>query len=82
MSLKYLYNNLLKEFNLSQIYRIAKMYHIFNIQLIVQFVPVVSKGKFTGKYLVKIIVKQGDPRQLYCFVQKLQLQSANEKKLD
>lgn len=44
--------------------------------------PVFNKGKFIGKYLVKILVKQGDPAELYCFSKKIQLQGVNDKKVD
>jgi hypothetical protein len=46
------------------------------------FLPVMSEGTFTGRFLAKIIVKQGDPSKLYCFSQKVVLQSVNEKKYD
>ena len=32
----------------------------------VSFVPVFKDDKFEGKYVIKIIVKQGDPTQVYC----------------
>lgn len=44
--------------------------------------PVVNKGKFIGKHLIKIIVKQGNPAELYCFSKKIQLQAVNDKKVD
>lgn len=47
-----------------------------------QFVPVVREGNFTGRYLGKIIVKQGDPAKLYCFTQKVVIQSVIDKKYD
>lgn len=47
-----------------------------------QFVPVVKDGAFTGRYLGKIIVKQGEPTKLYCFSQKIVIQSLTDKKYD
>lgn len=47
-----------------------------------QFLPVFSGETFTGRYVAKIIVKQGDPNKLYCFTQKIVLQSSTEKKYD
>lgn len=47
-----------------------------------QFVPVTRGGAATGKYLGKIIVKQGVPSKLYCFSQKVVLQTVSDKKYD
>lgn len=47
-----------------------------------QFLPVFNGETFTGRYVAKIIVKQGDPNKLYCFTQKIVLQSSTEKKYD
>lgn len=47
-----------------------------------QFVPVTRGGANTGRYLGKIIVKQGDTAKLYCFSQKVVLQSITDKKYD
>lgn len=44
-----------------------------------RFLPILRKEKFTGKYLTKIAVSQGDPRKLYCFSQKLSLMSGDKK---
>lgn len=44
-------------------------------ELSVQYIPVVKGKTFSGKFVTKINVKQGDPTQTYCFVQKVQLQS-------
>jgi predicted HTH transcriptional regulator len=44
-------------------------------ELSVQFIPVVKGKSFSGRYVTKINVKQGEPTQTYCFVQKLQIQS-------
>ena len=45
----------------------------------VQYVPILKGDKFTSKYLIKIVVKQGDPHQLYCFTQRIQLQQTANK---
>ena len=45
----------------------------------VHFVPLLKGKKFTGKYLIKIIVQQGEPTSVYCFSQKIQLQGADKK---
>ncbi len=47
-----------------------------------QFVPVTKNGANTGRFLGKIIVKQGDTGKLYCFSQKVVLQGVNDKKYD
>ena len=47
-----------------------------------QFVPVTKNGANTGRFLGKIIVKQGDTNKLYCFSQKVVLQGVNDKKYD
>lgn len=47
-----------------------------------QFVPVTRNGVATGKFLGKIIVKQGETSKLYCFTQKVVLQTVSEKKYD
>lgn len=39
----------------------------------VQFVPVLKDKTFQGKYVIKIIVKQGDPSKVYHFAQTLKL---------
>jgi hypothetical protein len=45
----------------------------------VQYVPVVKNKVFSGKYITKIIVKQGDPSQTYCFTQKLLFAKEQQK---
>jgi len=52
------------------------------MQLIMHFLPVMNSGTFTGRFLAKIIVKQGDPTKLYCFSQKIVLQAMSDKKYD
>ncbi len=47
-----------------------------------QFVPVTKNGANTGRFLGKIIVKQGETSKLYCFSQKVVLQGVNDKKYD
>lgn len=42
--------------------------------------PVLKVDKFTGKYVIKIVVQQGEPTFVYCFSQKIQLQSATDRK--
>ena len=42
-----------------------------------QFVPVLSKKDFENKYLIKIVVKQGELSRLYCFVHQLTIQTNN-----
>lgn len=48
----------------------------------VQFVPILRNKEFEGKYIVKIIVQQGDPAQTYFFSQKLKLESAANGKCE
>jgi hypothetical protein len=48
------------------------------VQIITQFAPVLLRGKFNGKYLIKVIVKQGNPAQLYCFSKKVKLVANND----
>lgn len=38
--------------------------------MIVHFVPILKDGKFRGKYVIKLIVKQGDPSRIYCMNEK------------
>lgn len=47
-----------------------------------QFVPVTKNGVATGRFLGKIIVRQGQTSKLYCFTQKIVLQTASDKKYD
>lgn len=47
-----------------------------------QFVPVTKNGGPTGRFLGKIIVKQGVTSKLYCFSQKVVLQTVSDKKYD
>lgn len=51
-------------------------------ELSVQYIPVVKNKTFSGKYVTKIIVKQGDPIQTYCFVQKLIMNQDGRKDSD
>ena len=37
------------------------------------YVPVVENKKFKGKYIIKIIIKQGDPSKTYHFNQIIEL---------
>lgn len=37
------------------------------------YVPVVTNKVFKGKYIIKILVKQGNPSKTYHFGQKLDL---------
>ena len=37
------------------------------------YVPVVVNKVFHGKYVIKILVKQGDPSKTYHFCQKIDL---------
>jgi hypothetical protein len=39
------------------------------------YVPVVTNKVFRGKYIIKIIVKQGDPAKTYRFAQRIELES-------
>ena len=50
------------------------------MKIVVQFVPILRKEVATGRYVIKIIVQQGDPTQTYCFSQKVQLQAHQDKK--
>ena len=34
---------------------------------------------FEGRYVVKIVVKQGDPSQVYCFGERVKLEGSNGK---
>ena len=43
------------------------------IQINIVYVPVVESKKFKGKYIIKIIVKQGDPSKTYHFNQVIEL---------
>lgn len=45
----------------------------------VQFVPVLSKQEFEGKYVVKIIVQQGHPSHLYSFCERVKLEAPTGK---
>lgn len=38
------------------------------------YVPVVTNKVFKGKYIIKILVKQGNPSKTYHFCQKLDLE--------
>ena len=42
-------------------------------QIMIIYVPVVSSKVFKGKYVIKIIVRQGDPARTYHFAQKIEL---------
>lgn len=46
------------------------------------FLPVLRHGLPTGRYVGKIIVQQGEPTKLYCFSQRILLQSTNDKRYD
>lgn len=78
---EYLFSNSRTESNPKLIYLIAKKYLIPFIKILVQFVPVFNMGKFIGKHVIKILIKQGDPAELYCFTKKIQLESVKDKKV-
>lgn len=44
-------------------------------EVFVEFVPVLEgkEKNFYGKYVIKFIIRQGDPSKLYCVSEKLQL---------
>lgn len=44
------------------------------MQVEVHYVPVFREDNFEGKFVVKIIVQQGDPTQVYCISEKIKLQ--------
>lgn len=46
------------------------------------FLPVLKQGTFTGRFVAKIIVHQGELTKLYCITQRIVLQNPNEKKYD
>lgn len=52
------------------------------MQVEVQYVPVFSGPNFQGKFVVKIIVQQGDPTQLYCMSEKIKLVEDGSNKSD
>lgn len=43
----------------------------------IHFVPVLTGKYFEGRYLIKIIVKQGHPSQTYCISRKIMLEGPN-----
>ena len=43
-------------------------------QVLTQYIPVMKGGEFEGRFVVKIIVKQGDPSQVYCFGERIKLE--------
>jgi len=45
----------------------------------VQFVPVLKNRTFQGKYVIKILVKQGDPSKLYHFAQTVKFQNEDRR---
>ena len=48
-------------------------------EVLTQYIPVKRGGDFEGKYVVKVIVKQGDPSQVYCFGERIKLEGSNGK---
>ena len=46
-----------------------------------QFVPVVGKKQFEGKYIIKIIVRQGDPSRYYCFSHQVTIQDGKSNSI-
>lgn len=44
--------------------------------------PVVKNKAFTGRYLIKINIVQGDPSQTYCFSQKIQWALEGKKDIE
>ena len=44
-----------------------------------QFVPVLIRKEFIGKYITKIVVKQGDPSRVYYFGEKIKLEAQTGK---
>jgi hypothetical protein len=58
------------------------MYILKNIQIIMHFIPVTKNGIPNDRYLGKIIIKQGEPAKLYCFTQKVVLNSSADKRYD
>lgn len=46
------------------------------------FIPVTKNGIPNDRYLGKIIIKQGEPAKLYCFTQKVVLNSSADKRYD
>lgn len=51
-------------------------------EIAVQYVPVLKNKVFSGKYVTKILVQQGDPSQTYCFTQKIQWVPENRKDVE
>ena len=47
-----------------------------------QYVPVFRGNNFEGKYAVKIIVKQGDPSQVYLISEKIKFMTDSNTKTD
>jgi hypothetical protein len=45
----------------------------------VQFVPILRRKEFEGKYVVKIIVQQGDPSRVYFFGERIKLEASTGK---
>jgi hypothetical protein len=49
------------------------------MQVVVQFVPVLQRKEFGGKYVVKIVVQQGDPSRVYYFGERIKLEGQTGK---
>lgn len=47
---------------------------VLTIQVTIVYVPVVTNKVFKGKYIIKIIVKQGDPSKTYHFSNVISLE--------
>jgi len=46
---------------------------------VIQYIPVFREKNFEGKYVVKMIVQQGDNSQTYCIAEKIKLEASNSK---
>ena len=44
--------------------------------------PVFKANYFEGKFVVKIIVQQGDPSQVYCISERIKLDGGPNNKID
>jgi hypothetical protein len=42
------------------------------------FLPVMNSEKFTGKYIIKIIVRQGQRDSVYTFAERIRLMGADK----
>lgn len=52
------------------------------MKITIQYVPILKDSKFIGKFLIKVIVKQGLTNRLYCFSQKVQMVTPDNKKAE